>query len=54
MGTGDNADEKSLVLKRAEWAESINEHRAAVEMYLSIGEVNSAIRLMSLNEWVDM
>nr|XP_018910721.1 PREDICTED: intraflagellar transport protein 122 homolog [Bemisia tabaci] len=54
LGTGDNADEKSLVLKRAEWAESINEHRAAVEMYLSIGEVNSAIRLMSLNEWVDM
>lgn len=43
-----------MVLKKAEWARSINEPKAAAEMYLSVGEVEKAVKLAAENDWSDM
>ena len=37
LGSGDSADRKLLIRKKADWAAKINEPRAAAEMYLSAG-----------------
>ena len=38
LGSGDSADRRLLIKKKADWAAKINEPRAAAEMYLSAGE----------------
>ncbi|KAB0796579.1 hypothetical protein PPYR_10640 [Photinus pyralis] len=50
LGAGDNV---SLVRQKAEWAKNINEHKAAVEMFLSIGETQAAIEIMGEQGWTD-
>ena len=54
LSSGDSADRKSLIKKKAEWAAKINEPRAAAEMFLSAGETIQAIDIMGQNGWVDM
>ncbi len=54
LGSGDSADRKLLIRKKAEWAAKINEPRAAAEMYLSAGETMKAIDIMGEHGWVDM
>ncbi|KAF5280569.1 hypothetical protein FQR65_LT00320 [Abscondita terminalis] len=48
LGSGDNV---SLVRQKAEWAKSIDEFKAAVEMFLSIGETQAAIEIMGQQGW---
>ena len=38
LGSGDSADRRLLIKKKADWAAKINEPRAAAEMYLSAGK----------------
>ncbi|GIX86618.1 intraflagellar transport protein 122 homolog [Caerostris extrusa] len=45
---------KALVLKKAEWAKSINELKASAEMYLSVGETQKAVELAAENDWSEM
>ena len=54
LGSGDSADRKLLIKKKADWAAKINEPRAAAEMYLSAGETIKAIDIMGDHGWVDM
>ena len=54
LSGGDDADRKSLIRKKAEWAAKINEPRAAAEMFLSAGETMKAVQLMGSHGWVDM
>lgn len=54
MGSGDNIDRKALLRKKADWAQNINEPRAAAEMYLSAGDTLTAINIIGENGWVDM
>ena len=54
LGSGDSADRKNLIKKKADWAAKINEPRAAAEMYLSAGETLKAIDIMGEHGWVDM
>ena len=54
LGSGDSADRKQLIKKKAEWAAKINEPRAAAEMYLSAGETIKAIDIIGDHGWVDM
>lgn len=49
-----NADNKSLIRQKAEWAKNIDEPKAAAEMFLSIGDVAKAIEIMAQNNWIDM
>jgi intraflagellar transport protein 122 len=44
----------TLTRKKADWAKSINEPRAAAEMYLSAGETIKAIDIVAENGWIDM
>ncbi|XP_065343413.1 intraflagellar transport protein 122 homolog [Cloeon dipterum] len=44
----------TLTKKKADWAKSINEPRAAAEMYLSAGETMKAIDIIAENGWIDM
>lgn len=50
LGSGDH---KSLIRQKAEWARNINEPKAAVDMYLSIGDTRIAIDIMGENGWTD-
>lgn len=54
LGSGDPKDTKLLISKQADWARSVHEPRAAVEMYLSAGEHLKAIELSGEHGWVDM
>ncbi|XP_055948629.1 intraflagellar transport protein 122 homolog isoform X1 [Argiope bruennichi] len=54
LSTSDTQEKKALVLKKAEWAKSINEAKAAAEMYLSVGEVQKAVELAAENDWSEM
>ncbi|CAG0915966.1 unnamed protein product [Notodromas monacha] len=54
VGSSDGIDRKQLIKKKAEWAQNVNEPRAAAEMFLSAGETLKAIKIMGENGWVDM
>ncbi|XP_035207388.1 intraflagellar transport protein 122 homolog [Stegodyphus dumicola] len=54
LSTSDDQEKRSLVLKKAEWAKTISEPRAAAEMYLSVGEIEKAVELAAENNWADM
>lgn len=47
-------DEKALLKKKADWAANTNEHRTAVETYLSAGEYLMAIEIAGNNGWIEM
>lgn len=50
---GAAGDNNVLVRQKAEWARNINEHRAAADMYLSIGDTRSAIDIYVERGWSD-
>ncbi|XP_041130093.1 intraflagellar transport protein 122 homolog [Polyodon spathula] len=54
LGSGDPKDTKMLITKQADWAQNMNEPKAAAEMYLSAGEHMKAIEIIGDNGWVDM
>lgn len=47
-------DRTILLRKRAEWAKSLGEPRAAAEMFLSAGDVDRAINIIAEYGWIDM
>ncbi|XP_073975880.1 intraflagellar transport protein Oseg1 isoform X2 [Rhodnius prolixus] len=51
---GTDMDKKSLLRKKADWANNINEPRAAAQMYLSAGDTLKAVDIMIQHSWVDM
>lgn len=53
MSSDGNIDQKALLRKKADWARSINEPRAAAEMYISAGDMPKAIEILEENKWVD-
>ncbi|XP_017773799.1 PREDICTED: intraflagellar transport protein 122 homolog [Nicrophorus vespilloides] len=48
LGSNDNS---TLIRQKADWARNINEHKAAVDMYLSIGDTKSAIEILGEQGW---
>ncbi|XP_972704.1 intraflagellar transport protein 122 homolog [Tribolium castaneum] len=50
LGSSDNTD---LIRQKADWAKNINEHKAAAEMYLSVGDTQSAIDIYGEKGWID-
>lgn len=53
LGSDEATDKKTLIKKKAEWANSINESRAAADMYLSAGETLRAVEIIGDNGWMD-
>lgn len=51
---GDSADRKELVRRRAEWACSVHEPRAAAELLLTAGENERAIEIVAEQGWADV
>lgn len=51
---GNVADRKELVRKRAEWACSVHEPRAAAELLLAAGENERAIEIVAEQGWADV
>lgn len=51
---GDSADRRELVRRRAEWACSVHEPRAAAELLLSAGEHERAIAIVAQQGWADV
>lgn len=51
---GSVEEKKALVRKRAEWAYSVKEPRAAAELLLSVGEHRKAIEIVSEQGWADV
>lgn len=50
LGSSDNSN---LIKQKADWAKNINEHKAAAEMYLSVGDNLSAIEIFGEKGWTD-
>lgn len=51
---GGNKEKEDLIRKRAEWAYSLNEPRAATELLLSINDYKRAIEIVSEQGWTDV
>lgn len=47
-------DRTVLLRRRAEWAKSLGEPRAAAEMFLSAGDIDRAISIIAEYGWIDM
>ncbi|KAK0080536.1 hypothetical protein PV325_013799 [Microctonus aethiopoides] len=54
IATGNNQDRTVLLRRRAEWAKSLGEPRAAAEMFLAAGDVQRAINIIAEYGWIDM
>ncbi|XP_066148433.1 intraflagellar transport protein 122 homolog isoform X1 [Euwallacea fornicatus] len=50
LGSKDNNE---LIKQKADWARNINEHKAAADMYVSIGDFASAIEVYTEKGWSD-
>ena len=50
----DLQDRTVLLRRRAEWAKSLGEPRAAAEMFLSAGDIDRAISIIAEYGWIDM
>lgn len=50
----DFQDRTVLLRRRAEWAKSLGEPRAAAEMFLSAGDIDRAISIIAEYGWIDM
>lgn len=49
----DSSDNDTLIRQKAEWAKTVREYKAAVEMYLSVGDIQSAVDIMGEQGWTD-
>lgn len=54
IGSNAVSENKELLIKRAEWALSIEEHKVAAELFVSAEEFNRAIDIMVHNCWTHM
>ncbi len=54
LSDGESANKSQLLKRKAEWAQKINEPRAAAEMYWAAGEKVRALQIMGENQWTDM
>ncbi|XP_058792241.1 intraflagellar transport protein 122 homolog [Phymastichus coffea] len=54
IASGNSQDRTMLLRRRAEWAKSLGEPRAAAEMFLSAGDAQKAIKIISEYGWIDM
>ncbi|KAG7202395.1 hypothetical protein KM043_018711, partial [Ampulex compressa] len=54
IATGNAQDRTILLRRRAEWAKSLGEPRAAAEMFLSAGDINRTINIVAEYGWIDM
>jgi intraflagellar transport protein 122 len=53
--TSENSQDRTVLLRRrAEWAKSLGEPRVAAEMFLSAGDVQRSIKIISEYGWIDM
>ncbi|XP_046605986.1 intraflagellar transport protein 122 homolog isoform X1 [Neodiprion virginianus] len=52
--SGNTQDRTILLRRRAEWAKSLGEPRAAAEMFLTAGDVQRAINIIAEYGWIDM
>lgn len=52
--SGNTQDRTVLLRRRAEWAKSLGEPRAAAEMFLSAGDIDRAISIIAEYGWIDM
>lgn len=50
----DSDDKRELIKRKAEWACSVHEPRAAAELLLSAGEVERAIEIVAEQGWTDL
>ena len=53
-GPDTHVDKMVILKKRADWAHSVNDPRAAAEMYLDAGEILKAVDIMVENRWTSM
>ena len=44
----------NILKKRADWAQDVNDPRAAAEMYLNAGEITKAVEIIAANGWSSM
>lgn len=54
IATGNHQDKTVLLRRRAEWAKSLGEPRAAAEMFLAAGDIHRAINIIAEYGWIDM
>lgn len=54
LADGASDDKIELVKRRAEWAASVNEPRAAAELLLAAGETQRAIEIVAEQGWTDI
>ncbi|XP_051161996.1 intraflagellar transport protein 122 homolog [Leptopilina boulardi] len=54
ISSGNIQDRTVLLRRRAEWAKSLGEPRAAAEMFLSAGDIQRAIKIIAEHGWIDM
>lgn len=52
--SGNSQDRTVLLRRRAEWAKSLGEPRAAAEMFLAAGDIQRAINIISEYGWIDL
>ncbi|CAH3150863.1 unnamed protein product [Porites lobata] len=53
IGSSDQKNVKQLIKKQAEWCETTNDPKAAVDMFLAAGENLKAIDIIGQNGWVE-
>lgn len=49
----DSSDNDALVRQKADWAKNIHEYKAAIDMFLSVGDTQAAIEIMGKQGWID-
>lgn len=54
LGSEDTLDTRQLMLKKAEWARSMNDPKAAAEFYLLAGESLKAVEIAGRHGWVNV
>lgn len=47
------SDNDTLIRQKADWAKTVREYKGAVEMYLSVGDTQSAIDIMGEQGWTE-
>ncbi|KAK3754001.1 hypothetical protein QZH41_009256 [Actinostola sp. cb2023] len=53
LGSSDPKNVKQLIKKQAEWCETTNDPKAAVDMFLAAGENFKAIEIIGEHGWID-
>lgn len=49
----DSNDNDALVRQKADWAKNIREYKVAVDMYLSVGDTQTAVDIMGEQGWTE-